>query len=497
MWAAEPPLVLALDVGTSSARVLVYDALGRAVDGAAAQVTYSVQLTPDGGMQADADALLVTTAALLDTLARQAPAALGAVRAVATSTFWHSVLGVDAAGRAITPLLLWGDGRAHGAAQALRAVLDERAVHTRTGCVLHATYLPAKLRWLAETQPAVAARALWWLSFGEYVYLQLLGEARVSLSMASGTGLVDQHTCTWDPEVLAAVPVDPSRLAPIGDAPLSGLRAPYAERWPALRAVPWYPAYGDGACSNVGSGCVTPERWALMIGTSGALRVAWRAADTSIPWGAWTYRVDDARFVMGGALNDGGNLLAWLLTTLGLKLDAVLEADVAALPPDAHGLTLLPLLGGERSPGWAADARGAIVGLSLATRRVDLVRAGLEAVALRFALLARILAGTMPAPRQIVATGGALLRSPTWTQIVADALGRPVVASGEPEASSRGAALLALEGLGALASVETAPAALGTVYAPDPVRHAVYEEALTRQEALYRRLVGSRAADAR
>jgi gluconokinase len=288
----------------------------------------------------------------------------------------------------------------------------------------------------------------------------------------------------------------------------------------------------------VGAGCVDAERWALMVGTSGALRAAWAAPDVRIPWGAWCYRVDAERFVLGGALNDGGNLYAWLRETLRLPLPAAddgpgsaaaaaddapggapetpgagagaapraalgtavgapgvtfpgaaLEAALAALAPDGHGLTVLPFLAGERSPGWAPVARGAIVGLTLATEPLDLLRAGLEAVALRFALLAGILADVLPAPRQIVATGGALLHSPVWTQIVADALGQRVVASAEPEASSRGAALLALVALGALPDLAAAPARLGAVYFPNAAHHVTYQAALARQQALYARLI--------
>src|SRR5712692_6134110 len=169
---AQPPLVLALDVGTSSVRALVYDAAGRVIAGAAAQAAYPLRTTPDGGVEVDADDLVACTLALLDTLVAQAPDALAAVQAVATSAFWHSVLGVDAEGRAITPLLLWADARSHRQAHALRATLDERAVHARTGCVLHWSYLPAKLHWLADTQPALARRVRRWLSFGEYLYLK-------------------------------------------------------------------------------------------------------------------------------------------------------------------------------------------------------------------------------------------------------------------------------------------------------------------------------------
>ncbi|HEY7064838.1 MAG TPA: gluconokinase [Chloroflexota bacterium] len=492
--AAEAPLVLALDVGTSSVRAIIYDARGRAVAGAAGHGGIEPRVTPDGGVEVDADALVTSTLAQIDAVARQAPAALAAVRAVGSCTFWHSLLGVDAAGRAITPLLMWADARSHAAARALRSTLDERAVHARTGCVLHWSYWPAKLRWLADTRPDATRRARHWLSFGEYLYLQVFGALQNSISMASGTGLLDQHTCAWDSQVLAAIPLDPGTLAPLSDAPLAGLRPAYAARWPTLATVPWYPPHGDGACSNVGSGCVTCDRFALMVGTSGALRVAYRAADVTIPWGAWCYRLDAARVVLGGALNNGGNLYAWLDDTLRLDAEPAPETELAALPPDGHGLTVLPFVAGERSPGWAVVARGAIVGLTLATRPVDILRAGLEAVALQFALIATIVDEAVPGTQRMIATGGALVRSPAWTQIIADALGRPVTLCVEPEASSRGAALLALEALGAIPSVEAVPAALGPTFEPNPTHHARYQAALARQQRLYDILIATEPA---
>ncbi|HZR97675.1 MAG TPA: gluconokinase [Chloroflexota bacterium] len=491
---ARAPLVLALDVGTSSVRALVYDAAGRAVRGAAARQAVAPRTTPDGGVEIDADGLVACTTAVLDALADAAPEALRAVRAVGACTFWHSLVGVDGAGRALTPVYLWADARSHAAASALRETLDERAVHARTGCVLHWSYWPAKLRWLAATRPDLARRVRRWLSFGEYLYLQLFGATHNSLSMASGTGLLDQHTLSWDAEVLAAIPLDAARLAPLADTPLAGLRPAFAARWPPLRAVPWFPARGDGACSNVGCGCVTRDRFALMVGTSGALRVAWRATDVAIPWGVWCYRLDAARVVLGGALNNGGNLFAWLDATLRLPPSPALDATLAALPPDGHGLTVLPFLAGERSPGWAPVARGAIVGLTLATQPVDILRAGLEAVALQFARIADLLDAAVPGPQTLIATGGALLRSATWTQIIADALGRPLTLCAEAEASSRGAALLALEALGAIPSVEALPAALGAVFPPDPARHTRYQAALARQQRLYDLLVAPDAA---
>lgn len=493
---AEPPYVLALDVGTSSTRASLYDAGARPVAGLAVQLAYAPALTPDGGAELDADALVEQVAAALDQLAALAGPALGQVEAVATSTFWHSLVGVGRDGRAVTPVYLWLDARSRAEARALQRLLDERAVHARTGCVLHWSYLPAKLRWVARQRPEQFRAAERWLSFGEYLLLRLFGATGASVSIASGSGLFDQHRCDWDDELLAVAGIERRQLAPIRrlSAPHVGLRPEYARRWPPLRGIPWLPAVGDGACSNLGAGCATRERYALMVGTSGALRVVWRADALTIPWGVWCYRVDERRPVLGGAINDGGSLVGWLRQTLQLPPNDATEEALARLEPDAHGLTVLPFWGGERSTGWAADATGAIVGLRLATTPLEILRAALEAVALRLAAIARIVERVVPEAREAIATGGALLRSPAWLQIMADALGRPVRASAVAEASSRGAALLALETLGLLpGGSEALPPPVERTYEPVPAHTERYRAAAARQARLYEQLIGSAA----
>ncbi len=165
------------------------------------------------------------------------------------------------------------------------------------------------------------------------------------------------------------------------------------------------------------------------------------------------------------------------------------EAELAALAPDSHGLTILPFFAGERSPDWAGNVQATIHGLTLATTPLQILRASLEAVAYRFAVIEQRLCGRPDCDHRLIASGGALLQSPVWSQIFADVLGRPVVVSAESEATSRGAALLALRALGALPSLAAAPAADGAVYLPDPARHERYQVAIARQRALYARLI--------
>jgi gluconokinase len=442
--------VLALDVGSSSVRARAYDERGMHVDAAEAQTKYE---------DADPKTLVEATRSTLDEARRDA----GECDAVAASCFWHSLVAVDGQSRPLTALLTWRDQRAAGQARALATRLDLDEVHARTGCVVHPSYWPAKLAWLHEEEPEIFSSADRFLSFSDYLYGELVGDTSTSLSMASGTGLLDLNTRAWDEELLEALELSPERLPEISDEP-------------AGTDEPWFTALGDGACSNLGAGCTTRDRAALMIGTSGAYRVLYEAASAEPKPGLFCYRLDDRRLVEGGALSDGGNLYAWLERTLA---DAEVEG-VAELEPARHGLTFLPLLGGERSPGWRTDARGAVAGLTFETTAQDLVQAALEGVAYRFAEIAEL----VPGITEIVATGAALLADPDWIQIVADVLEQPVVASAVDEGSARGAAVAALERLG----VDPEPAPLGKRYEPRADRSAAHREARERQRRLYETL---------
>ncbi len=494
----DKPLVLALDVGTSSSRASLYDAAGDRIPEVEAQIAYAPRTTADGGAELDPEALFDDLARAIDQVVAGSRAvrrgeARGRVIAISASTFWHSLMGVDADGRALTPVYLWMDARSRDDAVALQHAFDQQAVHDRTGCLLHWSYWPAKLRWLRRTQPEVWGQVKRWVSFAEYAHQRLTGQATISVSMASGTGLFDQHRCDWDAELLRAVGVEPAQLGQLvslrGDE--SKLERSYAERWPELARQPWFPALGDGAASNLGAGCATRDRFAVMIGTSAAERVVWRPSGSfSIPRQVWCYRVDDERVVMGGAMNDGGSLIEWLEQTLQLGSLPAAEVEAGRLEPDAHGLTILPLWGGERSPGWAPDARGAIVGLRLHHRPADILRAALEAIAYRFGEIDNGLREVVPESTEVVATGGALLHAPVWLQIMADVLGRPVTASAEPQASSRGVALLAFEALDRLERpIEAVVPQAQAIYQPLAGHTERYRAAAARQRRLYDVLV--------
>jgi gluconokinase len=418
--------ILALDVGTSSVRAGVDDRQE-------VQTPYAI-----GAGEVGAEELAETC---LEAIERA-----GAADAIAISCFWHSFVALDEDGRPLTPVLTWSDVGAAGAVP-----FD---AFTRTGCPPHASFWPAKLVHLRAEQPEVFARAAHFAGFGDYLFRRLTGELATSLCMASGTGLLNLSERHWDGEVLEALGLSAERLPPIVDGPVGGV----------------LPPLGDGACSSVGAGCTGPGRAAIMVGTSGALRTIHDDDGSPPRRGLFRYLLDERRVVEGGALADGGNLYAWLQRTLR-------EVDTAGLAdrePDGHGLTFLPLLGGERSTGWDATRRGAIAGLSFRTTPQDIVQAAMEGIAYRFAAILDL----MPEVEKLVATGHALLHDRDLLQILADVLGREIAVSAVPEASLRGAAMLAR------GEEDERPRTDGMI-APRQVRTAVYRSARTRQQRLY------------
>ena len=492
MAGTKPAAVLGIDVGTSGVRASLFDDRGQEIDGAAVRLQRSAL---DDLAMIDADDSVELVAQTIDAVLDKPELFATQIQLVAISCFWHSLVGIDAHLRATTPVFTWINNQARSAAAELKETFNETEIHARTGCRFHPSYWPAKLLWLRNEQPEAFNATSRWLSFGEFLVLRLFGADAVSISMASGTGLFNQASCTWDSGLVQALGIQRETLPEIAGpgATFHGMKEEFADRWPQLSEARVLPAIGDGAANAIGSGCTSADKIALMVGTSGAMRVLYKGEPPQpLPAELWCYRADKSRIVVGGALSDGGSLYRWLTESL-LPSDEIesIEKSLKLLEPDAHGLTILPFWSGERSTGWSLTARGAIVGLTRDTQPIEVLQAGMEAVAYRFALIASALAPFAPGAT-IVASGTALRLSSVWPQIIADVLGTEITLSHAGEASTLGAALLALEATGKIQKIETSKVtkgSTGTTFAPDLTRHARYQAGLERQQRIYKKLI--------
>ena len=486
------PLVLSIDVGSSSVRAAAHTADGSPIPGSEAQIASSFDTTPDGGVQIDADALLDRLVQAIDVALQRLGPRSTAIQGVGASVFASSVLGVTAAGEPRTPIYTYADTRCADDAAVLRQEWDVAASYDRTGTPIHASYLPARLRWLRRTQPHVVRQVARWITFAEYAWQRLFGRpCGLGLSLAAWSGMLNRRELDWDLATLGALNVKPTSLGAIDPAgePLQGLADPWRQRWPALADVPWFPALGDGLCSNLGTAPGESDAIVFNIGTSAAVRALVSGPVRSVPAGLWEYRVDRSRSLLGGAESNGGIVVAWLRDLLrGVRGDDP-DDVVAHRPPDGHGLTVLPFLAGERSPGWDDSARATIHGARLNTQPADLLLAGIEAVAYRLAAIYDLLVPVIGEPHVVHVSGGALQRSDRWTQILADVLRRPVIRSAVAEPTSRGAAIWALQSLGHLLPAKEINEG-DQPFEPNLDHHAVYQQARARQRRLYQRMAG-------
>jgi gluconokinase len=426
------PLVLAIDIGTSSVRTALFDAKARVNRQSRASEKYRVRHSADGGAELDPRVLLRAARKCLRQTRRLTKSA---VTAVAGSGFWHSLLGLDRDGQPLTPIFTWAEARCAEDAARLRETLDEREIQQRTGCMLRASFWPAKLLWLRRTQPRLFGRIIRWVSPAEWIFEQLFAVRACSHSMASGTGLYNFAQRDWDEELLEICCLTRTHLNLLHDTLLTESGTVYS-------------AIGDGAASNLGSGASRPAIVAINVGTSAAVRAV-PATDSPLPFGLFRFVIDEQRTLLGGAVSNAGNLRAWCLRELRLPNDERSIEKILQRPSAASfALTILPFWVSERAPTWPEHLDGIIHGLTQASSAADLLYAATAAVGHRLAAILHQLENAIGRSKKIVVSGG-IVQSPASLQILADSLGRDLDICADQEASLRGAAVHALEQLGA------------------------------------------------
>ncbi|PZF92259.1 FGGY family carbohydrate kinase [Micromonospora deserti] len=439
--------ILALDLGTSSVRGLVLDADARPLPGALARRRVDPVVHDDGTGVLDGVGYLACLVECLDELA--VAGHLRDVELVATSAQWHSVLPLGADGAPLGPVLTWLDTRPHPL-PGVAGPADPDGFHQRTGTWWHRCYWSVRLPWLREHTSTPIAR---FAGLVEYLLGELLDSAPMSISQASGTGLLDLRTLRWDAEACALAGARAGELPELAPMRWRGrLRGEHARRWPQLTDAWWAAPVGDGAASNVGSGCVDPARVAVTVGTSAAVRLVQHLpAGTEpppLPEGLWRYRVDHDHVVTGSAYSSGGNLYAWADRELRLPRGAELDAALARVPPDG-GRPANVRFGGDRPPGLAPAGSGELRGLSFGSTAVEMLAGMMRGLCDLVAHDLTVLESTVDKPAEVVLGGGAVAASPWWRQAFAAALApRPVWYQRNPEIGATGAALIALGRIG-------------------------------------------------
>jgi xylulokinase len=481
-------LVAGIDAGTQSLKVLVYDPAARKV---VASTSAALELTSgaDGSReQAPAD----WVAALNSCFAAIAPAVRARIVALAVSGQQHGFVPLDAAGQVLAPAKLWCDTSTSAeCTQIMDAVGGAAHSVAAAGNPILTGYTASKLPWTKTHRPEAYANLATILLPHDYLNFVLTGERFCEYGDASGTGWLDVRTRTWSAELLRAT--DPDRDLAACLPPIAAPEALY-DIAPAAAKALGLPATvkvavggGDNMMAAIGTGCVTPGRLAMSLGTSGTL---FAYSDTPVvdPEGAW------AAFCS----STGG----WLPLICTMNCTVVTEQVADAFdfntrhadghlrntPPGADGLVMLPFLNGERTPDLPLG-KGVLAGLDTTNMTpAHFYRAAMEGAtySLKYGYDAFVRAG-MQFDRIVLTGGGS--NSAQWRQLVADVFGLPVDVPTQSEGAAFGAALQALWALGhargegaSIADVTERHVALDPQLSarPDPARGHAYATAYTR-----------------
>jgi xylulokinase len=476
---------LGLDLGTSSAKAVVTDTGGKVLAQAAAG--YAVTSTTPGYAETEpAEWWSAVTACAREAVYAAGRAAGARPSAIGLSGQMHGLVMASAGGGALRPALLWADSRATGPLRAYR-LLGPQAL-ARLANPLAPGMTGPMLKWMAENEPRIYRDTRWALSPKDWIRARLTGEFHAEPSDASATLLYDLIGDRWDLEVVNALGLDASLLAPVlpSAGALAGhLTADAATELGLPAGIPVAAGAGDTAAAALGSG-IAYNGVQLTVGTGGQLIRPLTAPVSRADSGINLYRsaTPDGWYHMG-AIISAGLSLNWVREIMNATWEELYtSADLPGQP--GRDPIFVPHLSGERTPYYDPALRGSWTGLSLADDRASLLRSALEGTAFAIrdaldALLGEPLSSEQGPPYLRLAGGGTLAAG--WRQLLADVLGLPLYAVDVPEASGRGAALLGAVAAGLLSFDDIqgplAPPA-GLVAEPDPAMTARYAERQAR-----------------
>ena len=485
------PVLLGIDLGTSSVKAAVFDRAGRLL-GRGLAPNHCLP-GPPGSAEQDPQAWWLGCCRAVRAALAEAGVDPAGLAGIGVCGFHHCPVLLDADGRPTRPAIVTHDRRLGGSLEELRAggVLDQ--VADVSGSQVVAGHFPPIYHYLLHHDPQSVARSRWILLAKDYLRFRLTGRIGTEICDATGTHLVAMPARDWSERLCDLLQVDRARLPEIGEpAGIAGQVTPEAAAATGLPAgTPVVYGGGDSHCALLGLGVTGSGEVGLLLGTNSTLRASFaglpaRGHESHVVW--VQQHVVPGRFTVSASSMAGASVLSWFADTLlaGDQTYADLEELAAGVPAGCDGLLFHPYIYGERSPFYDPQARGAFLGVAHWHTRGHFVRAVMEGVAFSIANCFDAIQAVAVArgePIRVVRTGaGGGGRLPLWRQIIADALDLSLDVVDVPEPGCLGAAMLAGEGVGL--PLPAAPAA-GSQVCPNPGRARLYRDRRQAFNAAY------------
>jgi gluconokinase len=476
-----------VDLGTGSTKAVAVDAEGNTLS--TAQYHY-VTSNPQPGYSEQNPCLIwqAFVSCINDITSKLG----GEPVAISLSAAMHSIMPVDKDGTALSDAILWADSRSGDIAQSIRISTQGEDIYHHTGTAIYAMSPLCKLIWLRENRPELFNEAYKFISIKEYIWYKLFGVFEVDYSIASATGLFDILALNWYDKSLAMAGLNSDKLSKPVDTETYRFLTDFNKLLPGISVKTHFViGASDGCCANLGGNAVMPGIAALTIGTSGAVRVGSNAPIYNYGAMTFNYLLNKKTFICGGAVNNGGAAVDWLLKSF-LKLPNIttetyniLFNDIETVKPGSNGLIFLPYLYAERAPVWDSKSSGAFLNINSKHQQPHFLRAALEGICFALNDVLKAVEDSSQQIEEIVVSGG-FISSPVWVQLLADITGKKLVLQQTDDASAIGAIYLAMQALQIdIEQIHVREARDRVVIAPDMANHQVYTKVFEVYKTLY------------
>lgn len=441
--------IMALDLGTTSCRCIIFDKNGRICS--AAQKEFTQYFPQPGWVEHDAEEIWATQTGLMYEAMSKIDITINEIAGIGiTNQRETTVLWDKETGRPVHKAIVWQCRRTAGYCDELKKLGMAEFFRSKTGLVLDAYFSATKLRWLLDNAAGARERAekgeLLFGTVDSWIIWKLTGgKVHVTdYSNASRTMLFNIHTLKWDEEILRILKI-PQQILP--EVKPSSHVYGYTDSKLFGREVPIAGAGGDQQCALFGQTCFERGEVKNTYGTGGFMLMNIGTAPvnshnglvTTIAWG-----VDDkVEYALEGSIFVAGAAVQWLRDELGLIRDAAESEVLAKSVPDANGCYVVPAFVGLGAPYWDQYARGAIVGLTRGVNRNHIVRATLESIAYQVNDVLMAMQEDSGMPITSLRVDGGACDNDFLMQFQADILNTSVVRPYCIETTAMGAAYLA------------------------------------------------------
>ncbi|MEL7233247.1 MAG: xylulokinase, partial [Chloroflexota bacterium] len=367
--------LLGIDMGTGSAKAVLYDAEAAQVIATANEEYPINRPAPDRAEQNPDDWWQATV-----NVVRQVTTDEQNIAAIGLSGQMHGGTFLNAGGEVVHPAIIWPDTRsASEVTQLLERVGHERYPQI-TGTLPAVGFLAPTLLWMQTHTPDVLEKTAAFLLPKDYTHYKLTGEMTSEASDAAATGLFDVEQAAWSTEIMAAMGIDPGicpRVIPSSE--VMSLSQQAADDLGLKAGIPVAAGCADQPAQALGNGILAPGVVSITVGSGGQVFSPMTRVQTDSRLHVFNHAVPGTYYALGAILAAGLSL-RWLRDILNADY-AALSAEAATVPAGADGLMFLPYLNGERTPHMDPHARGGFIGLSSYHTRAHLARAVMAGVA--------------------------------------------------------------------------------------------------------------------